>query len=187
MEFYPNRNERRDALDQDLVRFVSSCGYLSMPIPNILLSVNQLYDWLKVIQPSAIILSGGDDIGCFPERDSTENYLLDYACQNGLPLLGICRGAQLMGIWSGAKLKTIDGHVNSRHHINGIIRREVNSFHNQTLTTIPTGFKILAYSEDGEIEAFGHTRLPWEGWMWHPEREKNFDKRDIERVRVLME
>ena len=41
-------------------------------------------------------------------------------------------------------------------------------------------------SEDGSLEAMMHKDLPWEGWMWHPEREEIFSKTDLDRfIRLL--
>ena len=37
-----------------------------------------------------------------------------------------------------------------------------------------------------EIEAMRHGTLPWEGWMWHPEREANFSPRDLARMKALL-
>ena len=43
-------------------------------------------------------------------------------------------------------------------------------------------FIPLAYSDDGEIEAIRHKTLPWEGWMWHPERNAPFAKEDLKNI-----
>ena len=59
-------------------------------------------------------------------------------------------------------------------------------YHNHTLANCPSGFHVLAESNDGEIEAIRYFELPWEGWMWHPEGEKEFSKRDAERFRGLL-
>jgi putative glutamine amidotransferase len=44
----------------------------------------------------------------------------------------------------------------------------------------------LAKSEDGSIEAMVHKSLPWEAWMWHPEREVVFFKNDIDRFKKII-
>ena len=46
-------------------------------------------------------------------------------------------------------------------------------------------FKVLAYTEDGVIEAIQSTEYKIIGTMWHPEREQLFSQKDIERVRKL--
>ena len=47
-------------------------------------------------------------------------------------------------------------------------------------------YEILAESEDGIIEAISHKKLPWEGWMWHPEREEQFVTNDKNRFITLV-
>jgi GMP synthase-like glutamine amidotransferase len=54
-----------------------------------------------------------------------------------------------------------------------------------SVDSCPAGYQVLARSEDGEIEAIRHDEFPWEGWMWHPEREERFDARDVNRLKKL--
>lgn len=194
VEFYPDRDERRDSLDQRLCMWLRSGGFLPIPVPNCMSAASvdiangaqrNLHAWLYAIRPSAVVLSGGNDIGEYPDRDITERSLLAWAEEIGVPVLGICRGMQMMSVQATGMLKPIQGHVRTRHHLCGDIVGEVNSFHKFTLTGCPPGFEVLARAEDNEIEAIRHVDLPWEGWMWHPEREQDFSLRDLGRVRKL--
>ena len=193
---YPDRNERRDALDQKLSVFVYACGFVPVSVPNQLVQdvetrgskkeCNELGVWLSVFKPNAILLSGGNDIGSCNDRDLTEKSLIDFAAIKNLPVLGICRGMQMMGTFAGSKLIKVPGHVGTRHCLQGgVISGEVNSFHSMSLESCPSGYEILAKSEDGGIEAMRHEKLPWEGWMWHPEREECFNPNDIQRLKNL--
>ena len=56
------------------------------------------------------IFSGGNDIGEMDLRDKSE-HTLNYAEKNKMPVLGICRGMQLMAVWAGADLIKVQGHV----------------------------------------------------------------------------
>ena len=185
IDAFPDRNETRDALDQRMMFFIQACGFMPFPVPNTL--KGSVCQWLDTLQPAAIVLSGGNDIGHCAERDFTDLSLLKYAWERRLPLLGICRGMQMIGHWAGVELEKVNGHVNTRHLIIGSISKEVNSFHNFSLATCPKNFSVLARSEDEKIEAIRNLSSPWEGWMWHPEREKKFSDVDIQRVRALFQ
>lgn len=132
-----------------------------------------------------LILSGGDDIGTAPLRDATELCLLDGAEEYSIPVLGICRGMQVMAHRAGIALIEIEGHAATRHALHGLRDDVVNSFHKFSLAECPLDYEVVARADDGNIEAIRHRFLPWEGWMWHPEREVDFVPRDIDRVRDL--
>ena len=192
-------DEWRDALDQRLIDWVVQSGFVPLPVPNTLVGIASpnssqliLENWLNTVKIDAILLSGGNDIGDFEQRDLTEKHLLSWAKKNRKPVLGICRGMQMMGVYAGGKLKEVDGHVRTRHQLqvknshSQSLPKLVNSYHNLALENCPDIFQILAESEDGNIEAMKHKELPWEGWMWHPEREEQFVKINQERFKKLI-
>ena len=191
--------EQRDALDQRLINWVSQSKFIPISIPNTLIDTslpsgpqNDLKDWLNTFKVDAILLSGGNDIGDSFQRDITEQYLLSWAEKNKKPVLGICRGMQMMGIYAGGELKKVDGHIGVRHKLINedkdcdLFPELVNSFHSMVLRKCPDTFDLLASSEDGNIEAIMHKELPWEAWMWHPEREEIFSESNQERFKKLI-
>jgi N5-(cytidine 5'-diphosphoramidyl)-L-glutamine hydrolase len=191
--------EYRDAVDQQLIKWIIEAGFIPVPIPNILANLNstinnqdKLYDWLSAMNIGALLFSGGNDIGTFPQRDLTEKSLLRWAEKNIKPVLGICRGMQMIGIFAGSSLIEVEMHVKTKHYLqlNGIksilFPEPVNSYHNYALKSCPEDFELLATSEEGSIEAIRHKKLPWEGWMWHPEREDNFSLNDQHRFIKLI-
>ena len=155
-------------------------------------SRHRLHEWLEIILPRAIILSGGNDIGEYSIRDQTELSLLQYADAQSLPVLGICRGMQMLAHYSGVGLKEISGHAGCRHELVvnhyalGVYQDSVNSYHNKALVECPPCYEISALSSDKTIEGITHKSKSWEGWMWHPERENKFLNSDLNRAQEIL-
>ena len=180
-------HEPRDALAQDWSSFISAAlpNAAWLPLPN--LGANKIRIYCEKWGINRLILTGGEDIGVSTIRDETERDLLVWAKERAVPVLGVCRGIQMMAVWAGVALKPVEGHVRTRHLLRGDFMHEVNSFHNYGLADCPHGFEVTARAEDGEIEAIRNTEQNWEGWMWHPERENPFQSADIDRLRRLLE
>jgi len=191
VDWISSRAEARDALDQRLVQWLWQVGVTPLQVPNALQSQGALVSWISTIAPKAVVLSGGNNIGDCSERDATETVLLNFAAQNNLPVLGICRGMQMMAVAAGASLERVEGHAGSRHTLRcdrlykDSLPLEVNSFHEWRLKTCPVDFEMMAKSLDGTIEAIRHKTRSWEGWMWHPERENPFSDIDLRRAKSL--
>ena len=176
-----------NSLDAKLCELIFDCGGLPAPIPNNFSDMVSLNLWMQSINPDAVILSGGQDFGLFPERDDLEKNLYTIAKNHTLPLLGICRGMQVIAINSDGKLKKVDNHVGTMHRLKGTYNHLVNSFHNYSLASVPSDFIIKAEAEnDGCIEAIRHKNLPIEGWMWHPERTNESRAEHIRQMRKIL-
>ncbi|WP_225098261.1 gamma-glutamyl-gamma-aminobutyrate hydrolase family protein [Streptomyces sp. CoH27] len=122
-----------------------------------------------------------------PDRDAWELALIDAALTAGVPLLGICRGMQLLNVALGGTLvQHLDGHaevvgVFGRHPVKpvpgtryaGIVPEEtaVPAYHHQAVDRLGRGLVPSAYASDGTVEAV--ELPPAEGWVlgvqWHPE------------------
>lgn len=118
-------------------------------------------------------------------RDEQELALCRWFLQERRPILGICRGAQVLAVaLGGTLLADIPGHGGlpgggDRLHETrtaGILTAlygpacTVNSCHHQAVDRLPDTCRILQVSADGVIEAFSHRTLPALGVQWHPER-----------------
>lgn len=189
----PFTRETRDALARDWPRFleiafpeISWC-----PIPNI---GNRVVGYIERWQLDAICLTGGDDIGEHTARDETERALLAHCFANGMPTLGVCRGAQRIWTALGGALKAIDGHAGTSHKVtlNAEIARTsastaVNSFHHFGLdaSSVPESLTCIACAEDGSIEAVLGEQPRVLGLMWHPERMPTPEAIDVQLIRWL--
>ncbi|WP_179272626.1 gamma-glutamyl-gamma-aminobutyrate hydrolase family protein [Streptomyces sp. XY006] len=134
-----------------------------------------------------------------PERDAWELALIDAALAAGVPLLGICRGMQLLNVALGGTLvQHLDGHaevvgVFGGHPVKpvpgtlyaGIVPEEtsVPTYHHQAVDRLGEGLVPSAYAADGTVEAL---ELPTPGWVlgvqWHPEMGD-----DVRVMRALVE
>lgn len=185
--------ERRDCLDQKWTFFLREIGCVGIPLMNCL-TLSELTELDQKIKFDGFILTGGNDvIGCqkstntAPERDSFEYELIKFSQKMEIPILGVCRGAQIIGSYYGNNLTRVKQHVGN-HEI--LIEkdfcseqlREVNSFHNYGFTREDFGdaLNVFAYARDNVIEGFFSKAHSIYGIMWHPEREEPFQKLDLE-------
>lgn len=173
-------NERRDCLDQSWCGLLRACGFLPVPVMNDGEDMEALFEAVK---PAGILLTGGNDLitygGDAPERDETERRLIRLGLDRKIPIMGVCRGFQLITDLYGGKLTRVQRHVRQRHLVRGSITREVNSYHKLAVLRPPEGFEALAETEDGVVEAMESRTERILGIMWHPEREKPYDTEDI--------
>ncbi|MEW6999750.1 type 1 glutamine amidotransferase [Colwelliaceae bacterium BS250] len=193
VEIVKSYGERRDCLDQQWSNFIIQLGYIPVPLPNV--TADMAGELVNNLQLDAIILSGGNSIASLnpeapdaaPERDDFENAIISIALGINIPVIGVCRGMQVLNLALGGSLASIQGHVGQRHPINSNIKgfnlpKTVNSFHNYCVPNkgLAESLEPLAYDEDGNIEAFYNISRNILGIMWHPEREENFINLDIQ-------
>lgn len=201
-------------LEDSIAHLVAKRGALVVMIPSLEtcsalevgdLNVGQYADALD-----GLVLQGGIDISpsmygeekmevnkdvrTDPIRDRYEMKLLQAFVQRKKPVLGICRGFQLMNIFKGGSLfqdlptqqaesKVLhrsDSYDNFTHHVDvaagGILetmypkRGEIVSIHHQGVKRLGKGLQVEATSEDGLIEAFSDpSERFFVGVQWHPE------------------
>lgn len=159
----------------------------------------------------ALVITGGYDIDPLryneepheklsdisPERDEYEFYLVEKAMENNLPILGICRGHQVLNVANGG---TLYQDISLAENTTGVVVKHiqqalckypthkidieedtmlyeifgkevlVNSFHHLAVKDVAQGFKVSARAKDGIIEAIESKEGPFMmGVQWHPE------------------
>jgi putative glutamine amidotransferase len=181
----PPHGERRDCLDQAWAAFLVACGITPLPVPNDATVARAL---LAAAPVRGLLLTGGNDLvdygGDAPERDAAEAALLDAAEGRHLPILGVCRGMQVIQHRFGIPLQRVAGHV-ARRQVIAIDGKphEVNSYHNFGTTETAPPLDAWAVAEDGIVKAVRHRQRPMIGIMWHPERIAPFAGRDVDLFR----
>lgn len=186
--------ERRDCLDQRWGSLLWSLDYVPIPLFNRIEAVDE---YLSELDLDGIILTGGNDLATVdagsnvaPERDSFERELLEVAISRNIPVLGVCRGAQLINVYFGGSLTSIEGHVATTHELSiGATRLHsgsvvTNSYHTYAIEPDDIGEEVqpIAQAQDGTIEWIEHEQYPIRGIMWHPERDspsESLDRRII--------
>jgi putative glutamine amidotransferase len=151
-----------------------------------------------------LVIGGGDNIGAElyrgvpvpgvridPDRDRLELAALDYAAPRGLPILGVCRGAQMLNVFYGGSLhsniyetypkspklwtplprKQVE--ILSGTQLHAILNRNflhVNSLHRQSVDRVGDGLRICAKDEYGIIQGIEDPASRFRlGVQWHPE------------------
>lgn len=177
----PGYGERRDCLDQAWPKFLAACGLLPLALPNVTGVAMALCGREDV---AGLVLTGGNDLaplgGDAPERDAAENAVLDLARTRGLPVLGVCRGMQVLQHRAGIPLHRVDGHV-AKHQVVAIsgVPTEVNSYHRFGSLETRAPLEVWAVADDGIVKAIRHATEPVTGIMWHPERMTPFAAADV--------
>jgi gamma-glutamyl-gamma-aminobutyrate hydrolase PuuD len=187
--------ERRDSLDQRWENISNELDCLFIKLPN---NYMRAIEYLIQLNISAVILSGGNDLSGFgevensaPERDLTEYEILKYASIKKIPILGICRGMQMINRFFGGSLVPARGHSGESHiiHVSGHSHKEsevvVNSFHEWAITPETKGENLIStyVAADETIEGIVHEILPFSGIMWHPERNDIISANDTQIIK----
>lgn len=179
----PGYGEHRAELDERWPVLLRKCGMLAVPLPN---QASIAVEMASSLALPALIFSGGGNLaghGGDIARDETERALLAWAIEHNIPVLGVCRGMQLILDAFDLELIPVPGHVGRRHLLSGPAGgRTVNSFHH--LAAVEVGPPFCATAWAGEVvESVEHPGARIIGVMWHPEREAPFDPADVALIR----
>ncbi len=191
-----------DAVDAEYCRAVSQAGGVPVIIPPAELDKPAAL----VERLDGLLLTGGGDInpqrygaepspvcgGVDDDRDRVETAVVGEAVEIGMPVLGICRGCQLVNVALGGTLiqhlpeVTRLGHLEPQPRnrlvhsvrvaegslLESVVGRseiQVNSIHHQAVDRVARGLRPVAWSDDGLVEAVEGVDLAVMAVQWHPE------------------
>ena len=207
---YLNTNDPQKvyaAVSNSYIHSVLTAGGIPVMLP-VVEDPDAAMEYLSVID--GLLLSGGEDVCTMvygenpikevelfcPQRDAFEIALFSAALEQNLPVLGICRGLQVMNAALGGTLyqdifvqcRNCLGHLPQKmpvdclyHTINiekgSILEKvfqkdeiRVNSYHHQAVKDVAKSFRATAFSSDHVIEAIEHKEKSFVlGVQWHPE------------------
>jgi len=189
------------------VRSIEKAGALPIILPYV--PTTEVSSVLNFV--SGLVLTGGGDFPtelygatphpavkpAIPERDRFEFALARSALSRDMPILGICRGMQILNVVGGGTIyphttDELSGAIDHRdgtpmdqtvHEIRlernthlweacggGVESFRVNSYHHQAIKDLAPGYVISARAEDGVVEAIEAPDRPFVvGVQWHPE------------------
>ncbi|MFC6180798.1 gamma-glutamyl-gamma-aminobutyrate hydrolase family protein [Lactiplantibacillus daowaiensis] len=205
-QIFPGR--QRDYVNRSYLRSITANGGIPLMLP-VTADTATIAQYVSLID--GLLLCGGEDIDPLtygeeplaklsqidPERDAYEIALVKATHAKHKPILGICRGVQLLNACYGGTLYQDTSYMPAgqgtlkhmqlqlptygMHHVTvkaestlaqflGQTKLAVNSFHHQTLKQIAPGFQVVASAPDHVVEAIEATAGGLQlGVQWHPE------------------
>jgi putative glutamine amidotransferase len=207
------RQERTHMLSSTYTKVLLEAGATPVLLP----SIDPRHAETVITAIDGLVITGGGDMDpaaygatntdsseIDPARDSWELALVAAARSRQVPLLGVCRGCQVLNVALGGSLRQhvwgTDAHphlldaggtrLETGYHdiamegllveIYGKAARRVNSLHHQAIDIVGEGLDVVATASDGGIEAVTATG-PWPalGVQWHPERPDLTDEKPL--------
>ena len=188
--------ELREALDVKWGELFKELNFLPIILP----FECDFEEYFRVIDIDGILLTGGNDLNSLnpsdvsKQRDDFELKLIKYGIENNIPIFGVCRGMQIIAKYFECEFKKVSNQVAIKHKliVNDKSRYKqyldkiniVNAYHNYAVELINDDFIVSAWNEDKTIiKAIEHKKYKIFGQMWHSEREKPFNKNELDLIK----
>ena len=172
---------------------IAAAGFLPVLVPS-LADTNAVAEIMDRVD--ALVLTGAIKESDKDKRNEFDFMLIRMALERGLPVVGFCRGHQVINRYFGGKIARIPKDLNPKIVHKGEVsayikdtfhemeivpgsrlskvvkerRVKINTSHRYHVTELGEGLVVTARSDDGVIEAFEHKTLPVTGFQFHPER-----------------
>lgn len=175
-------DEPRDALARDWTALFERHGLCPILIPG---AARDPVRWARDLGAQALLLTGGESWRVDSARDATETALLEWARDDGAPVIGVCRGLHVVQVAFGGAVVPVDTaahHVAVEHdlrveealatalHLPPADALRVNSYHELGVRQAAAELEPLAESGDGLVEILRHRQQPIVAVQCHPER-----------------
>lgn len=183
VDYISSHDEYRDALDRSWAPLMLAANLYPALVANNSLAVKHMlahdqFDGLLLTGGNSLVAYGGDSA----IRDEVELYLLGWAIRHQLPVLGVCRGMQLIQHHYRLPLQRVMDHVGVKLQLRvtaddrlACLYKDLESvsvFHQFGAYQSQPPLNTVAKSVDDVVMAIRHESLPIHGVMWHPEREE---------------
>ena len=172
---------------------IAAAGFLPVLVPS-LADTNTVAEIMDRVD--ALVLTGAIKESDQAKRNEFDFMLIRMALDRGLPVVGFCRGHQVINRYFGGQIALIPKDLNPKIVHKGNVsayikdtfhemevvpgtrlsrivkgrRVTINTSHKYHVTKLGKGLKVSARSDDGVIEALEHETLPVTGFQFHPER-----------------
>lgn len=212
----------RSYVNNDYINAVMKGGGVPLLVP---VNTDEEVIRKQIEQVDGVLISGGWDVNpllygeepkndmtfIYPEVDTFDLIAVKIAIELNKPILGICRGLQILNVALGGTInqdiKLIDGcfikhqQLAKRHigthsidvlegsKLEDVLGKSlhVNSYHHQSINKLGDGLKAIAYSKDNIIEAIEKEDEKFVvGVQWHPEMMVDFDDKMLDLFRKFI-
>ena len=189
---------------------LAAAGFAAVIVPNVA-DTNLVAALLDRVD--ALVLTGAIGASNVKVRNKFDAMLIGMAIERGLPIVGFCRGHQVINRYFGGKMDNIPNDLTPKViHSSGVSpyvkdcfhemevvpgtrlekgfgkqKCKVNTSHLFHVTKLGKGLKVTARSADGVIEAIEHENLPITGFQFHPERLPKLDECYVRIIRDAIE